>query len=342
MSAKEKVKIKFNVKNLTFLIAIVSLLIIIGFAIGDYFSDDKVYMIFSTIFSCIATAIFSVSGLTFLIECTTLNTIAEKSMNSLSDKIVDKTSQADYIKKTYNKDAKRELLYLSYLDEYSFDGVEEVKKLALDSFEKIVEKLIKSVFLKKDEMITTYSFEKENIIKNITRRLELSNPFGEDSEFLINMLYYNLPSSSGKEVEKKKLKIDNKEEDIEMYMQKQESDLSLETSYSEKMVFKVPMHKNENRLVEYEMTIKIPRDDTSLFVSKYLAKNFRHTIICNKNEEFNKMDVSIFSLVNSIEEKAKPYHIEKVNETNNCVIYSITCDSWIFPGDGYNIQFKKG
>lgn len=321
---------------------IVGILIFATINILSLFVEANIAKIVFEILSIISQIMISTGGISFLVEITSLKQIVDNTISEYSNQLLDKSLQIDYLKNNYNEDKRRELLYLSYLSKEDYQKLVctgRINDLVPGSFEKILQKLITSVYAKLDKLNAFYDFEKNCIVKTTERELTLINLFGVKNDFKINS-YFNDIDGDSDLVELTDFSINGKQLDITKYIEKGKNDND-ESSYKHFWRFYLPDIQGQETTIKYKIKSKLPIDDKSyVFTSNYMVKDFRHKIFLTRKSGFNNLDVVLFSLVSSMTNKSNnfKYDIKSLNPNSNYC--EITGNDWLFPSDGYIISFR--
>ncbi len=297
--------------------------------------------------SCLCQIVFSILGVSLLMEHTTLKNISRKSMEEMKTSIVDHTAQVDYIKNNYSKTQRRQLLMLSYMDDIKIKNnfIDEIDKIGLVSFDKIIEKLITSVYYDKDHMTITYDCDGKHIIKKINRFIVVKNLYGSNYEFVARNSFnsINVGEENIDAYKITKLRIDDKvisAEEIKTYVHDCCCE-NRENSYTNHKILKIPTNKERETTIEYSLELLLPFDDKmSLMTTTLPVKDFSRQIIMHKGKFLKDIDVNVFSLAKSMKVEGERFVCEIESEDKKIKSYKINSSTWLFPGDGCSILLK--
>lgn len=335
-----------NKKSLLFKIClalfIIGIAVFITISILNLYVDDPISRVVFSIISTVAQILISTGGISFLVEITSLNNIVNKTINTYSNKMLNKTMQIEYMKENFNEDARRDLLFLSYLNKEDYEILkcnENRKDIMSNSYEKILQQLIRAVYAKSDRMRVVYRVENNQIIKDVERELTLVNIFGVKNDFKISY-YFNDINGEPDLVELKEFKVDNECLDLNKYIQKGVNDVG-QSSYKYYWRFNYEDIPGKDVKIKYKLSSKLPIDDKSHgFVSSYMVKNLTHTIILNKATGAENVDIALFSLVQAMtkEKEVFKYNVSECNK--DTIMCEINGEEWLFPSDGYVLYFR--
>ena len=347
---KGKIKIIFNLKIFCISSCLLGI-VLMGVSIYLKVTNSEAYYWAIEILDMVGSLLVSICGISLLIESTSMTKIINETIKESNEDIISGLSQMDYLDKNNSEERNRHLLYMSYVDREDRKNISADKVDTLTSLKRTIEFLITGVYAEKDDYVTEYSVEKDEIgnkyfKKSISRKITLINKFNKKNVFS-NAIYYNICDPNKKPC-LEKLIIN----DVDFLKEKQKYGKVWETSenldnnsnnYKNKASFNRELCQNEKHKIEYKLTHYLPIDDrNSIFSSKYLTHRFSHKIILIKapEEGVNDMDISLFSLSKYSTLDKQDYQYQKLSETPHQVVYEIKSDEWIFPGDGYSILIK--
>lgn len=299
------------------------------------------------LFSCASQIAFSILGVSFLMEYSTLRKVSKDSMEEMKTSIVNHISQIDYIKKNYSEEQKRELLLMSYMKNGSdnFGIINNSDKSSLLSFEKIIEELISCIYYDKDDTTVVYEFFDNYISKKVNRKITVKNLYNSDTPFVARSSFNNF-EVNGKNVKAfrlTKLIINGDEIDRKNFSKylKDGEPTSKDTTYTQHKTIVIPTNCSKETYIDYSIELKLPKNDMqSLITTTFPVKDFTHTIILKKGKKLKDADINVFSLAKAMKVKNERFESKTTSDDDTMKVFNIESSTWLFPGDGYTILLK--
>ena len=299
------------------------------------------------LFSCASQIAFSILGVSFLMEYSTLRKISKDSMEEMKTSIVNHVSQIEYIKKNYSEEQKRELLLMSYMksDSNNFGIINNSDKSSLLSFEKIIEELISCIYYDKDDTTVVYEFFDDYISKKVNRKIVVKNLYNSDAPFIARSSFNNF-EIKGKKINSfrlTKLIINEKEVDKKDYSKylKDGEFVNKDTTYTQHKTLFIPTNCKKETYIDYSIELKLPTNDMqSLITTTFPVKDFTHTIILKKGRKLKDADINVFSLAKAMKIKNERFESKITSDDDTMKVFNIESSTWLFPGDGYTILLK--
>lgn len=278
--------------------------------------------------------VISVFGISAIIEALNLQNLFNSTIDKTAEKVINKTTQCEYIKEHYSKEYCKELIKYSYFPNQD--------KKMLQSFENLVLFFIDNVYVQNDILETEIYFEENNICKKTIRNFTIVNEQRKDFTYTQSI---SCNKSWKCDINEFSINGQDKEDDIFFkdsfkITETTKDDNTCEVSH----LFEKKFCNNIVHNIKYTIISSTDfHDNAFVFKAKFITYGLNHRIKLNKKSVNDSLEICLFAigksseLGNSNKYKINPVH--KVDSDKLC-IYEIICDSIIFPGDGYSVQIK--
>ena len=273
-------------------------------------------------------------GISFILEFTALKEAAESSAKDVADNVLEATTKFQYMKDHNSQSYCRDLLYLSYMSDTT--EISEDQKHILDSQGQVLQRLIKSIYIDKDMMDVVYYRKGDSIYKKITRKFTIINVYKLKEQFKIIFSYNTQKGNEAFNLIFFKVNGEKKEGIENKYK-------SFDNTYDSSTALICDISREHNTTIEYKVELEIANEDkSSIFNSRYLTRCFEHNIEIDKKTGINRCDVSVFSLLNSIngDSEGRICQAEELETVDGFIKKRISNTDWMFPSDGYVLMFS--